>query len=214
MQINRNGFVFRNAYAFKESDEQPVGNINGCTLLWRFAWFGFWRTILNVFLCCIIIILTILTPMMAVVSFFCGARLERRKLPQGGSDAPTLWEWVENIPEGLLAISYRARAIQSWPRIFGWRILPAVVIGLVFALWGEYLLWSYSLPNVLSQDASALDKWDILFCVQLTVITVAFIIACAILFVRQARESELAQLISAGYRSFKERTCPVVEIIE
>ena len=213
MKINRNGIIFRNAYAFTESKDQPAGNIGGCTLLWRFIWFGFWRTVINVLFIFFTIVMIILTPIRFAWSFLFGARLERRHLASGDSDAPVAWEWVESIPEGLLAICYQSRPIQHWPRIFGWRVLPVSVIGVCLALWGEYLLWNHSLQNVFSHGLGVYDKWDVLFVVQLALITVLACIAGVVLFVGRARESELGQLIRANYRSFKERTCPVVEIV-
>jgi hypothetical protein len=216
VQINRNGFVFRNAYAFTARNEQPAV-VDGCTLLWRFLWIGSWRTLINLLLVTLTLILAVLMPVGFAGNFLVGRSLYLHHdyaTRNAEFSAPTLWGWFDYLPEWLFISSYRSRPNYNWPRVFGFRVLPiVVVIALLFA-WGEYALWSYTFEAISRGKTAESDFFVFLFSVQAVLAFILFVCACIVFSIKKVRESEFGQLAGASYHAFKTRTCPVVEIVD
>src|SRR4051812_5150681 len=62
MRINKDGMVYRAAYAFRSESKQPSGYIDGCTLLWRFLICGFLKVAINSVFFAIFLLLALALP--------------------------------------------------------------------------------------------------------------------------------------------------------
>jgi hypothetical protein len=204
--------VFSNAYAFTKPSEQPKGSIDGCTLFWRFLWFGLWRTVLNIFFIFFILAFVIALPIRAVCAFLVGRRLyyAPSNTIKDEDYPPTVWEWLGAIPERVVAIGYLSKEIQKLPRVAGMRVLPIVAICVLAFLFTEAWLFIHVYQLTVTSRLDFNDPGMLFFLAEVAVLVVVFVA----LGLARSRNSELWQLAALRYKALKEQTCPIIEIVD
>lgn len=210
MHISRNGFVFNTAYAFMEKENRPTGSVSGCTLLWRFLWCGFWKVFFNLLSLFVLLPLIVLLWVIRVpILFLMGRQIYYSPSERKANTMTIDWELFKTIPGEF--DPFRWKPITNWdlPKVFGFRLIPGVVLLALAFVAGEVSLVQHALTDWTSSNWA----FKLLF-MEVGVAIVILIVALSVLLTKRTRNGELGRLISANYRSFKERTCPVVEIVE
>ncbi len=217
MQINRNGFVFRTAYTFTNRRDQPRGHVSACTLLWRFLWCGFWKVVVNiaVFALSCTLIGGISFPIWMAGYLLFGRKFEKDEDEGGSSETPHIfWPWLEWFMDRASVLGYTGVHIEPWPELCGFRILPIGVIIAAVIAWFDLLALN-----------GAVDVWNVAgfgfntlfatFATGLVTIEAGVLLVVFIgLLILCTQESELWQLVAVRYRGFKDRTCPILQIID
>lgn len=200
------------AYAFMNKENRPKGHVDGCKLLWRLIWCGFWKTVLNVFFLLVFIPFVILLWViwlpyiwLAGRSIYFADRVSQSELANTTID----WKITSKVPRTFFPFLYRSEINRDLPNIFGYRLTPGVVLLCLAFLAGEVLLVVH-IGSLGAHDVLTLGDWGLrLMLAQLSIGVVALLVLIGLLI----RRGEAGQLIAANWKSFKERTCPVVEIV-
>lgn len=203
MKISRNSFVYKTAYVFTDEYKRPLGSINGCNLFWRFIFFGWLYLAILIILYPLVFLVNLFVMVFRWIwAIFFGRRLELYQ--------KTLEEhlWPDIVLNYIWAYNWRSVPIESWPRIFGWRILPIGILGVLAVVLiltaVVFINWDLGTRSYRG-DYSALGMMlgELLF---------VLLIVCG-LFASRLRQSVPLRLLFATMKSFKDRTCPVVEIV-
>ncbi len=213
MHINRNGFVFNTAYAFVEPHERPTGSVSGCMLLWRFLWCGFWKVFVNVVIfgiCGVILFGLVATPAWFVVNFLVGRKLSYRP---SSMTAPFLWQWLDRLGDRSFVGHYKSDINWDLPKLFGFRIVPLpVILAAGFIAWNVFVIMSGR--QAAAAGLLTADDWRVtLLAIEALFISIVGTFFLIVLLISLVRKNEFWRLAQANLRSFKEHTCPVVEIV-
>ncbi len=216
MQVKRDGVVFRTAYAFTKDRYRPMHDINGCELLWRFVSRAPVRAIIIIWYLAIQPLIIGIIMIAAVVAFFFGNRLDWVNICDKNKPLHS-WApyWLRPIEDLACLDNWGLRPIKKWPILFGVRYWPCVfgpilLIGLdALAISGAYHAWeTASSPSNFFRTV-----WPMVFLVN-GIMALACIIVVLLLIYDMSEDTEVMRLMKAGLQSFKDKTCPVVEVVD
>ena len=207
MQIGRDSFVIKIAYYFTAPKERPVGNINGCNLFWRFVLFGCLYLLASFTLLPILSVVLVCTLVVRwVLGVLVGCKLQhyRKSFHEDF--------WMERFVVYTWPTDWRWVRIESWPTVFGRRILPAVITGGLFLI----LMIAFLVCSLVYLDWHLVwlaNKGDTR-ALMLIVAQAIIVLAIALVFlIPYFQKTLFVRLAAANVKSFKDRTCPLVKIV-
>ncbi len=194
MKIKRDGIVFKTAYLFTDPSKVPTSNtLNGCTLFWRFIFFG--------------ILILLLYPLFWGLYFVASAIFIVINLTIGSLFG---FKFVRPDKDKLTWSPIRR---ENYLYFNGRRILPGIVIVIIMLLLFQGLLILGSIKDLQSEsDGTIFESYPAL----ILVITegIVFSLAFIIIWFSGFRKSEFGKLAGSYIKSFKDKTCPVITVVD